>query len=50
MFAIAALVVFILDLLDIELGSVELIPLGLALIAAHLAFGTYAPFPTGRRR
>ncbi|HVE63035.1 MAG TPA: hypothetical protein VNB94_04470 [Mycobacteriales bacterium] len=50
MFAIAALVVFLLALFKIDIGDINLVTLGLALIAAHLAFGTYAPFPTGRRR
>ncbi|HVF19733.1 MAG TPA: hypothetical protein VNA14_05775 [Mycobacteriales bacterium] len=50
MFAVAAVVVFVLSLLEVELGSLNLVTLGLALIAAHLAFGTYAPFPRGRSR
>ncbi len=50
MFAVAAVVVFLLSLLKVDLGSINLVTLGLLLIAAHLAFGSFAPFPTGRRR
>lgn len=50
MFAIASLVCFVLALLGVSVGF-SLTTLGLALIAAHLAFGTLVPsFPAGRRR
>lgn len=50
MFAIAALVCFVLALLGVSSGF-SWTTLGLALIAAHLAFGTLIPaFPAARRR
>ncbi|WP_158220619.1 MULTISPECIES: hypothetical protein [unclassified Kineosporia] len=50
MFAVAALVCFVLALLDLSVGF-SLTTLGLALVAAHLAFGAMVPaLPTGRRR
>jgi hypothetical protein len=50
MFAIAALIVFILRLFKVTLGEVDLVVLGLALLAAHFAFGTYVPVLPVRRR
>jgi hypothetical protein len=39
MLAILALICFVLALFDVSLGSIDLVVLGLAFIAAHLAFG-----------
>lgn len=45
MFAILALLAFVLALFDVTIGSIDLVTLGLALIAAHLAFGAiWAPW------
>ncbi|MFN0281262.1 MAG: hypothetical protein ACKVZ6_04760 [Kineosporiaceae bacterium] len=50
MLAIAALVCFVLALFKLSVGF-SLTTLGLALIAAHLAFGAMVPsIPTSRRR
>jgi hypothetical protein len=38
-FALIALIIFILDLFHVTLGSVDLVVLGLAFVAGHLAFG-----------
>jgi hypothetical protein len=43
MFSVLALIVFILALFDVTIGSIDLVILGLALVAAHLAFGSYVP-------
>jgi hypothetical protein len=43
MFAVLALIVFVLALFDVTIGSVDLAILGLTLVAAHLAFGSYVP-------
>jgi hypothetical protein len=43
MFAVLALLVFVLALFDVTIGSIDLVILGLALVAAHLAFGSYVP-------
>lgn len=43
MFAVIALIVFILALFEVTIGSINLVVLGLALVAAHLAFGTFVP-------
>ncbi len=37
--AILALVCFVLALFDVTLGQLDLVTLGLAFVAAHLAFG-----------
>jgi hypothetical protein len=39
MLAVLALICFILALFDVALGSIDLVTLGLAFVAAHLAFG-----------
>jgi hypothetical protein len=52
MLAVVALICFVLALFDVNLG-VELVTLGLAFVAAHLAFGSMVPaLPAtrGRRR
>jgi hypothetical protein len=36
MFAIAALLCFVLALFDVHVGSIDLVVLGLAFVAAHL--------------
>ncbi len=46
MLALIALICFVLALFDLSLGSLDLVTLGLAFVAAHLAFGI--PFPTSR--
>jgi hypothetical protein len=50
-FALAALVCFVLALFHVALGSVDLVTLGLAFMAAHLVFGGgfYPTVPTARR-
>lgn len=48
MLALAAAVVFLLALLNVTLGTVNLITLGLFLLALHLAFGPYVPTPWRR--
>jgi hypothetical protein len=52
MFALVALVVFILALFKVALGSIDLVVLGLAFVAAHLAFGGgfYPTVPRYERR
>jgi hypothetical protein len=47
MLALLALIVFILALFHVALGSLDLVVLGLAFIAAHLVFGGgfYPSFP-----
>jgi hypothetical protein len=49
MFAVVALIVFILALFKVAIGSIDLVVLGLALIAAHLAFGGYVTLDRWRR-
>lgn len=39
MIAALALVCFVLALFDVTLGSLDLVTLGFAFVAAHLAFG-----------
>jgi hypothetical protein len=49
--AVLALICFVLALFDIPLGGIELSTLGLAFVAAHLAFGSMVPaVPAGRGR
>jgi hypothetical protein len=43
MFAVLALIAFGLELFDVPLGHVDLVVLGLFLVAAHMAFGEW-PF------
>jgi hypothetical protein len=39
MLAVIALIIFVLALFDVSLGGIDLVTLGLAFVAAHLAFG-----------
>ena len=48
-FAVIALIVFILALFDVAIGSLNLTILGLAFVAAHLAFGSPFAAPWPRR-
>lgn len=48
MFAVLALICFVIALLDVSLGELNLVTLGLAFVAAHLAFGL--PFAPGKWR
>jgi hypothetical protein len=51
MLAVLALVCFVLALFDVTLGALDLVTLGLAFVAAHLAFGVpLSPGRWGRRR
>lgn len=49
MFAVIALICFILALFHVTLGSVDLMVLGFCFVAAHLAFGTIITLPNWRR-
>lgn len=50
MLAAIAVILFVLSVFDVALGSVDLIALGLAFVAAHLAFGARVEaFGMGRR-
>ena len=46
-FALAALICFILALFHVSLGSIDLVVLGLAFVALHLLWGIALPW--GRR-
>lgn len=51
MLAVVALICFILALFDVAFGGIELVTLGLAFVAAHLAFGSMVPaIPASRGR
>jgi hypothetical protein len=51
MFAVLALICFVIALLDVSLGDLNLVTLGLAFVAAHLAFGIpFEPRKWRRRR
>lgn len=50
MFAVLALVCFVLALFEVSLGRLDLVTLGLAFIAAHLAFGISLSPGRWRRR
>lgn len=50
MLAIIALIIFILALFKVHIGSVDLVVLGLAFVAAHLALGGFTPWPAAWRR
>lgn len=50
MFALLALLCFILKLFKANLGDIDLVILGFVFIAAHLAFGSIVTVPTYRRR
>ena len=39
MFALCALICFVLALVDVTIGSVDLVVLGFVFISAHLLFG-----------
>lgn len=43
MFAVLALITFILALFDVRLGEVNLVELGLAFVAAHLVWPILLP-------
>lgn len=49
MFALIALICFILALFHVALGSVDLVVLGLCFVALQLAFGSVLAWPTWRR-
>lgn len=49
MFAILALICFVLALFHVSLGSVDLTVLGFCFVALHLAFGTVLALPSWRR-
>jgi hypothetical protein len=49
MLAVIALICFVLALFDLTLGQLNLVTLGLAFVAAHLAFGVPLT-PRGWRR
>jgi hypothetical protein len=44
MFALTALIAFILALFEVHIGDVDLVILGLVFIAAHLLFGDWRPW------
>lgn len=44
MLAIAAAVAFFLAFFGVSPGGFDLVPLGLAFVALHLAFGSYLPW------
>lgn len=44
MFAVAALLCFVLALFHVQIAGLDLTVLGLALVAAHLAFGWPVPW------
>jgi hypothetical protein len=48
MLALIALIVFILALFKVHIGSIDLVILGLAFLAAHCAF-EWRPWTTWRR-
>jgi hypothetical protein len=48
MLAIAAALAFLLRLLSVTLGTVDLVVLGLFLLALHFAVGGYIPIPWNR--
>jgi hypothetical protein len=50
MFAVIALIIFILALFKVHIGSIDLVILGLAFIAAHLAFAVAIPLLPPRRQ
>jgi len=51
MFALAALIVFILALFGVQLGSINMLLLGLVFISAHLLLDAWlSPAPWMRRR
>jgi hypothetical protein len=48
MLALIAALVFLLRLLGVTLGTVDLVVLGLFILALHFAIGGYAPIPWHR--
>lgn len=48
MLAILAALCFLLALLKVTIGTVDLTVLGLFFLALHLAFGSYLPYPWHR--
>jgi hypothetical protein len=48
MLALVALIVFILALFKVHIGSIDLVILGLAFLAAHFVF-TWTPWTAWRR-
>jgi hypothetical protein len=44
------MICFILKLFKVELGSVDLVVLGFAFLAAHLTFGSIVTIPTYRKQ
>jgi len=50
MFAVVALICFVLALFHAHLGSIDFVVLGLAFVAAHLAFGGFAAYGPWRNR
>jgi hypothetical protein len=49
MFAVAAAICFLMVLLKVALGTVDLLVLGWLFIACHLIFGSIISIPTYRR-
>lgn len=50
MFALIALVLFVLAAFGVTFGNVGLVPLGLACLAAHLLVGAWPAVPWSRRQ
>lgn len=50
MFAVIALIIFILALFGVDLAGLDLVTLGLAFVACHLAFGSPFAAPWPRRQ
>lgn len=48
MFALAALLCFVLALFHVTVGSLDLVTLGLAFVAAHLLMGSRGMWPLRR--
>jgi hypothetical protein len=44
MFALLALICFVLALFGVHIGSISLVTLGLCFVAAHLLFGIAVPW------
>lgn len=44
MFALIALICFVLALFKVHIGSIDLVVLGLCFVAAHLLFGVGVPW------
>lgn len=49
MFALIALICFVLALFHVALGSIDLVILGFCFMALQLAFGWGVPWPVTRR-